>query len=168
MKLLVISDTHGRLDNPMFILNKIGPKMDHVIHLGDYDTDAITLSKQFPQLPFHFVQGNNDHSDTPYEKLVSIAGRRILCTHGHRQRVYWGLDRLHYLAQEQGAEVVLFGHTHIPLVEYAGSTLFVNPGSLTYPRSSSFPSFAILDLPQSGQITASIMELSPKNSIRKI
>lgn len=67
MKILVFSDTHNYLDNAREVLRRIGGQMDMVLHLGDHDTDAMELKKEFPSLPFHYVLGNNDYSwDTPY------------------------------------------------------------------------------------------------------
>ena len=55
MKLLVFSDSHGWLENARNVLRRIGGRMDMVCHLGDYDSDAEELQKEFPTLPFHVL-----------------------------------------------------------------------------------------------------------------
>ena len=116
MKILVFSDTHNYLDNAREVLRRIGGQMDMVLHLGDHDTDAMELKKEFPSLPFHYVLGNNDYSwDTPDKKMVFAGGKKLLLVHGHKQRVYWNYDSISYWAEEQGADAVLFGHTHRPV-----------------------------------------------------
>lgn len=158
MKILVLSDSHGWLDNAASVLTQLGERMDMVFHLGDFDEDAILLAEQFPQLPFHMVKGNNDFSmDTPSHKLVSAGGRRFLLTHGHRQRVYSGLDSISYWAEEQGADLALFGHTHVPLNDGWGRVHLFNPGSISMPRDSRIPTFGILTVEQ-GRIEGAIME----------
>ena len=54
----------------------------------------------------------------------------MLAVHGHRFDVKWGLDQLSYYAEERGAKVVLYGHTHIAAAEFVGPVLMVNPGAL--------------------------------------
>ena len=116
MKILVLSDTHAYLENARAVLARLQGKVDAVFHLGDHDDDAVALQQEFPKLPFHYVKGNNDYRvDTPSQKLVRLGGKTLLLTHGHKQRVYWNYDTISYWAEEQGADVVLFGHTHMPL-----------------------------------------------------
>lgn len=47
MKILVFSDTHNYLDNAREVLRRIGGQMDMVLHLGDHDTDAMELKRNF-------------------------------------------------------------------------------------------------------------------------
>ena len=55
--------------------------------------------------------------------------------HGHTQRVKYSLLSLGLLAEQKQAAAVLFGHTHIPKVEYSSTgRLLFNPGSLEEPR----------------------------------
>lgn len=158
MKILVLSDTHSYLDNARNVLKRIGGKMDLVFHLGDHDADALELQKEFPDLPFYYVKGNNDYLiDTPATKMVRAGGKVFLLTHGHKQRVHWNPDSIAYWAEEQGADVVLFGHTHMPVCDDSGRVMLFNPGSLSLPRGGSMPSFGIL-LVENGRVEGAIME----------
>ncbi len=165
MKLLVISDTHHYMDNARDVLLRIGAQMDAVVHLGDHDTDAAELQKEFPTLPFHVVKGNNDYGmQTPNNQILRIAGRAILLTHGHKQNVYFSYDSIAYWAEEKGADAVLFGHTHHPVYDNEGRVMLLNPGSLSLPRGGTAPTFAILDISENGRMEAAIMEYDKKKA----
>lgn len=158
MKILVFSDTHSYLDNARYVLRRIGEKMDMVFHLGDHDADALALQREFSYLPFHYVKGNNDYlMDTPSKKMVCVAGKNLLLTHGHKQRVHWNPNTIEYWAEEQGADVVLFGHTHRPFWDDSGRVAMFNPGSISLPRGGTRATFGILTI-ENGRIEAAIME----------
>ena len=158
MKILVLSDTHSYLDNARNVLKRIGDKMDMVLHLGDHDADALELMKEFPKLPFHYVKGNNDYlMDTPSKKMVRAGGKNLLLTHGHKQRVHWNPDTISYWAAEQGADVVLFGHTHVPVWDDSWHVALFNPGSISLPRGGGLPTFGILTI-ENGKVEGAIME----------
>ena len=141
MKILVFSDTHNYLDNAREVLRRIGGQMDMVLHLGDHDTDAMELKKEFPSLPFHYVLGNNDYSwDTPDKKMVFSGGKKLLLVHGHKQRA------------------VLFGHTHRPVYDDRGRVMLFNPGSISMPRGGTPPTFGILTIEENGRMEGAIME----------
>ena len=166
MKILVFSDTHGYLDSAEHVLKRIGGRMDMVFHLGDHDEDARELQKEFPKLPFHVVKGNNDYGiDTPSQKLVRAGGKTLLLTHGHKQRVHWNPDTISYWAEEQGADVVLFGHTHVPLWDDGGRVALFNPGSISLPRGG-MPTFGILTI-ENGRAEGAIMEYWNRETFKR-
>ncbi len=167
MKILVFSDTHSHLDRARNVLKRIGGKMDMVFHLGDHDTDALELQKEFPRLPFHYVKGNNDYLlDTPMKKMVRAGGKALLLTHGHKQRVHWNPDTIAYWAEEQGADAVLFGHTHMPVNDSSGRVMLFNPGSISLPRGGTMPSFGILTI-ENGRMEGAIMEYWNEETFRR-
>ena len=59
-KLLVLSDSHGNIDNMVFAVKKTAPDM--IIHLGDCWSDAVGLAEEFPEIPMAHVPGNCDFS----------------------------------------------------------------------------------------------------------
>lgn len=159
MKILVFSDTHGYLASAREVLRRIGGQMDMVFHCGDLDMDAIALSEEFPQIPFHFVRGNNEYSSsTPSTKMVLFGGKRFLLTHGHKQRVHWDLNTIGYWAEEQGADAVIFGHTHVPFCQENSGIFLFNPGSISMPRDGGTPTFGILEISENGILRGSVME----------
>lgn len=168
LKLLILSDTHGFLKNAQNVIDRIGDKIDEIIHLGDHDEDAADLSKEFPNKPFYIVKGNNDVGNTPYELLEKWNGQTVLLTHGHRQRVYWDLNGIYYLGAEKKANAVFFGHTHAPVNRWENGMLLFNPGSISMPRSTPFPTFGIVDISKDGDMRGTIMRYSSKESFRSI
>ncbi len=145
----VVSDSHG--DRAALEKSALRLKtMDAIIHLGDYAHDCQTI-QEITGKPMLSVRGNCDFaSSQPEEILQSFGKYRLLICHGHRYRVKQDLLLLNYRAQEMEAQVALFGHTHVPLVEWGGNTLFVNPGALTHGFSKG--TYAILKLGRTGII----------------
>lgn len=126
---LAVSDTHGNKRALKAIIREF-PKVPYLFHLGDNVRDAVFLSDHLPDTCVLNVKGNCDpgYPDPVYEDVV-IKGQRIILTHGHTLQVKYGLDRLLYYAQEHDANAILFGHTHIPVVEREGAVWLINPGS---------------------------------------
>lgn len=132
MRVGVFSDSHGdhvALDE---LLDRMGA-LDAVCFLGDVARDAEhlegCLAAMPNQPPLYAVRGNNDYFQScalPWELLIELGGVRIYMTHGHRLVSLMGLA---YKAQECGAQVALFGHTHEALCETAQGVLLLNPGS---------------------------------------
>ena len=136
MKIIVFSDSHRELDGMRQVLAREKP--DYVFHLGDHDSDAEQISREFPTLPVATVRGNCDGwSDTPKTLCFSLLGLRFFLCHGHTYGVKSGYLRVIYAAREQNADLLLFGHTHEAYYERAelggGRCLHIlNPGSCGY------------------------------------
>lgn len=130
-KILVVSDNHGDHQILESLISKYKTEVDAMFHCGD--SEFSPEDKVFDY--FNVVTGNCDYDPKFTEYLVSdVKGTRVLLTHGHLLSVNTGLERLNLLAQEKQAQVALFGHTHRLGVEYAHGCLFLNPGSISYPR----------------------------------
>ena len=129
MKILVLSDSHGNLENMIQAVEKETPRM--ILHRGDCWRDGERLHEHFPDIPFHQVPGNCDFRPTePAEQLLFLEDKRVLICHGHTYGVKQSLLTAGYAAEEQNLDLFLFGHTHRPLVDKRGKTLFLNPGSI--------------------------------------
>lgn len=129
MRILVLSDSHGNVDNMVRCVELADP--NYILHLGDCAPDADKLHRLFPNIPMDTVPGNCDWGNCdPPERLLEIGGKRILILHGHTRNVKSGLMRLTYAAKEIGVDAVLFGHTHQPLVDFDGAMYTMNPGSI--------------------------------------
>ena len=128
MKLLVLSDSHGNVDNMARAVELTQPR--HILHLGDCLRDAQALHERFPDLPMDTVPGNCDWGsfDQP-ERLLEMGGVRIFMLHGHTRNAKSSPMAAMYAAKEYGAQVLLFGHTHVPLVDNDGTLLTLNPGA---------------------------------------
>ena len=155
MLLAVFSDSHG---NPERMLRAIEhSKPDLVLHLGDGGRDIDKIKSQFPQLPLTAVRGNCDISgDLPEKKILNINGVKLLLTHGHLYGVKHTPAMLISEAVTQGANAVLFGHTHEP-VNYQEQGIFViNPGTAGYPPHQTYAEIEITD---SGELFSRIIRL---------
>lgn len=129
MKILVLSDSHGNLENMVQAVERENPRM--ILHLGDCWREAERLHDHFPEISFHQVPGNCDfRPQEPAEQLLFLEDKRVLMCHGHTYRVKQSLLLAGYAAEEQNLDLFLFGHTHQPLVDMRGKTLFLNPGSI--------------------------------------
>lgn len=160
MKLfLVISDSHGDMGCLKRIISQY-PSIGSVIHLGDYFRDAVRLQNLYPDKEYYMVPGNCDFSvfGIPAEITLEVEGLRVLITHGNRYGVKSGLGRLISRSLHEKTDVVLFGHTHTPLVLKTEGLLLVNPGSASYPRGGRNPTYALLEI-GNGRAEARIMEV---------
>ena len=147
MKILVLSDTHGDTNKAEEAIRN-NSEINLIIHLGDYFRDAQKLSAMFPEIPIEYIYGNSDFmiEDVPAEKMLEVCGKRIFITHGHRYSVKWDYDKLYKKAEEMHADLLLFGHTHIPDLIEKGNYCVLNPGSTSDPRDDSNESYAIIEI----------------------
>ena len=129
MKIAVFSDSHGQMEYMLRAADKEKP--DAIIHLGDHITDADRLRLVFQKTPVYAVLGNCDGSLPGENKiLLELEGKRILAMHGHTCHVKSGLLTAIYTAQEANADILLFGHTHVPLCDQSRGILILNPGTV--------------------------------------
>ncbi len=145
MKILIVSDTHGRDTNLELVVEKEAP-FDMLIHCGDVEGREFFI-EALAECPCCIVAGNNDFfSDLPREEEITLGGRKALVTHGHYYGVSMDLYGITEEAASRGCEIVLFGHTHRPTAERCNGVLAVNPGSLAYPRQQGRrPSYAVME-----------------------
>ena len=126
---LVVSDSHGNVENMCRAVEITRPAL--VLHLGDGWRDAEALARRFPELPLEKVPGNCDfRADERAERVVEIEDKRVMFCHGHTLGVKTDLGMLLRAALERGADAVLFGHTHKPLVDIRQGVVLLNPGSV--------------------------------------
>ena len=123
MKVLVVSDTHGR-DESLEMAVALEQPFDYLIHCGDVEGREFFI-EALAECPCTIVAGNNDFfSDLPREDEILLEGHKIMVTHGHN-----------------------YGHTHKPVVEKKNGVLVINPGSLSFPRQEGRrPSYAVMEL----------------------
>jgi predicted phosphodiesterase len=76
-----------------------------------------------------------------------------------------GFQDIAAAAGTAGAEAALFGHTHVPFCGIHRGIFLLNPGSIARPRSSAGPSFALLNCPARGPLSASFRGLISRNRV---
>lgn len=150
MKIGVLSDTHiHSLKAGITLAEKLlsGPfsNVDVVLHAGDHVLPE--LASCFYPLPWYGVQGNMDCSSDalPLQRVVQLGGFSIAMTHG------WGSpygieSRVLQSFCLEDIDVMIYGHSHIPVCHKVGSVLLMNPGSPTDKRSAPFHSVGLLYL----------------------
>lgn len=131
MRILVVSDVHGREDLFREAI-EAQPTANTVLFLGDGIRQAEAMEERYPDRTFYLVPGNCDFSTLPKVRQETLGGKRFYFTHGHIHDVKYGLYRIDAAAREALADIVLFGHTHVPYEEYADGLYLFNPGSLCY------------------------------------
>lgn len=130
MRILVVSDSH----NDSYTLGRIirsQPSAEVVIFLGDGVRDIEECSKYLVNKHVIGVRGNCDLvSDAEVSVTQTIEGKRFYITHGFLENVKFGIDNLIYKGQEIGADIILYGHTHLPVSKYIDGIYVFNPGSV--------------------------------------
>jgi uncharacterized protein len=144
MRLGVISDTHGLLRREVF---DVFEAVDHILHAGDVG-DAQILIELEALAPVTAVYGNADPPELrarlPQVATVELDGFAIVVTHGD-QLGHPTPAKLHDAFPR--AEIIVYGHTHKPLLELVDRTVTVmNPGGAGHPRFGIRPSIGILEL----------------------
>jgi hypothetical protein len=150
----VISDTHGRL-RPEVFAHFDG--VDGILHAGDIgDPDILTELEAIA--PVTAVSGNTDGpaiaARVPEVAMLEVGDRRITIVHGHRL----GSPTPELLrSAHPEADIVVFGHTHVPTVRWIDDRLFLNPGAAGPARFRLKPSIALLRLEE--RVHAEVIEI---------
>lgn len=99
------------------------------------------------------VAGNNDFfSELPGELTFKIGALQVWVTHGHHYYVSMGTEFIIEEARARGVDVVMYGHTHRPSIEYRAGIVVLNPGSLSYPRQDGRrPSYIVMETDRFGE-----------------
>ena len=159
VKLLVFSDSHGSFYEMKRVIAS-HPDADRVLFLGDglSDAEGLMLGGDMPSLVG--VMGNCDSFTSPYgllrrsEEVFTVEGYRLLLLHGHTAGAKTGLGGLIADGRRHRADLVLFGHTHIPAETYIGEEkggpmwLF-NPGSIARPADGN-KTYGMITLSEKG------------------
>ena len=66
------------------------------------------------------------------QRIIEIKGKKIFMCHGHKYGVKYGYNSIYYRGKEVGADIVLFGHSHLPIIEEYDGLILMNPGSISH------------------------------------
>lgn len=129
MKILVITDSHGRKDLIEKVLDRENPNI--VISTGDYCDDLDDIQYMYDNIKFHIVKGNCDFGNRKYEDdYILDIGKRFFLTHGHLYNVKSYMNEIEKKSEELKVDCVCFGHTHIPYRAQKNNIEYFNPGAL--------------------------------------
>lgn len=152
MRIIVFSDSH----NNYFVLSDImrsQQNADAFIHLGDGENEFMKLRDDYPYKITRQVAGNCDWAQfSNISDTLTLEGKKIFFTHGHRYGVKLGLENLKKAARDAGSDVALFGHTHEAVMFYEDGIYYMNPGSVTHPRGNR-RSYGVIDITDAGIVT---------------
>jgi len=158
MKILVTSDTHGKEQKLIDVIDKHSQQVQMVIHLGDHNRDFCDLDSKYRHLKMEAVGGTYD-GFVDSEKILKLENKKLLLLHGDKHGVKSGLDRLFYYAKEKQVDVCLFGHTHIQTMFEREGILFMNPGSMFAPLDRSNGGYGIITITPEGEISGEVFGL---------
>src|SRR5699024_6621785 len=150
MKLLVTADTHltkTRKPLPKRLIKELR-NAELIIHAGDcIELDVWEEMERYA--PVRGVYGNADGADItskfPFKDLFEVNGYTIGLTHGHGEKKTTE-KRVREAFADDEVDIIIFGHSHVPMLRYINQTMLLNPGSPTYKRKLPYYSFAILEL----------------------
>ncbi|OPZ68398.1 MAG: phosphodiesterase [bacterium ADurb.Bin478] len=147
----VLSDTHRRLPEAVFSLFA---DVQHIIHAGDIGDWDIVLSLQ-TLAPVTAVYGNCDdyrvRRHCPLQQTLRVNGLTVQVTHISQEAPEE--------APESLQKIQIYGHSHVASIQHFGSTLFINPGSISRPRQDQRPSVALLQVDGEQPPRAEILSL---------
>lgn len=153
-RILIFSDTHGYINDCIRLIDTLSPTA--IIHAGDIVRDCDDLMTLYPNIPIHCVCGNNDFSSRfPWDLTVTEEDKKIFITHGHTYRVKYetSYSTLLKKAKEAGADMCVFGHTHIPYNDIKDGIMIMNPGSVRFTRT-----YGVCEI-ENGKMRADIIKL---------
>lgn len=161
MKLMFVSDIHGSLPATERLLTLFSQSgADYLLILGDilnhgprnalpegYDPAQVATRLNMLAAKIIAVRGNCDSEvdqmllkfplTAPWQQVLT-ARRRLFVTHGH----LYGPDNLPPL---EAGDVLIYGHTHIPVAAQQGDIFHFNPGSVAIPKGGFEASYGILN-----------------------
>lgn len=157
MKIGIISDTHGLLRAQVF---EAFDGVEHILHAGDVG-DPDILAELAAIAPVTAVWGNVDGTEirarVPEVARLELGGVRIVIIHGMQ---FGSPTPQKVAAAHADAGLVVFGHSHRPLIQQVGPTLAVNPGSAGPRRFKDPVTVAIAEI-ENGSIEARLIPLIP-------
>lgn len=163
MKVGVISDTHAPRRwkiCPPAVAEQLRD-VDVILHAGDVCT-ADVLDELAALAPVRAVLGNNDRSDVaawgaPETLELALDGLRVAMIHDSGQKQ----GRLARMRMRfPTAELVIFGHSHIPLDQVADGFRIFNPGSPTDRRRQHQGTIGLLEIDSGQLVSATIVPVT--------
>ena len=92
------------------------------------------------------------------ENIDRVAG--VFLTHGHRYQVNFGIQTLKEAALLRGADIAMYGHTHVPIINQGRDVTILNPGSLTLPRQDGFArTYILMEIDREGEAHFTLCKL---------
>lgn len=134
-KILVLSDSHGHNNFLRYAIGQETP-IDMLIHCGDVEGNLVSILGKGADYEIQAVKGNCDFGySIPRVLNLKVGFYNIFVAHGDQYGVKYSDDGILEAARQNWADVVLYGHSHVPeVVTTEDNILIVNPGSVAIPH----------------------------------
>ncbi|OYT42947.1 MAG: YfcE family phosphodiesterase [Candidatus Aenigmarchaeota archaeon ex4484_56] len=142
MKLLIISDLHMIIPEIPEIIKEYGEKCDYIICAGDYTSERTLNAVKKLNENNICVKGNCDSLELPEYIETKLLNYKIGVIHSS-QFGRGNMEGLYKFAKLKNLDVIIFGHTHKPLIKKIGNILLINPGTLSGAIRNSYRYFSI-------------------------
>lgn len=163
LKIVVTADTHlkkpGQL--PSRLITEL-QSADLIVHAGDWKTvDICNELSRYGDVAgvYGNIDDDNLREQLPAKQLLNIKGFNIGVVHGHGDKKTTEKRAIEAFVDEQ-PDIIIFGHSHIPMIRFFKKQLLLNPGSSTDKRALPYYSFAILEIGE--EIHAELIFFSDK------
>lgn len=160
MRILIVSDSHGDRNYIDQAIERVEPDM--ICHLGDAQGDDIHI-QAMGDCPLHIVRGNCDHDmSLPIVETFELGPHKVLMSHGHYfggspSSIEAGLRRE---AEKEGCDIIMYGHTHIPVLKEGPELTILNPGSIARPRQDGRKhTYIVLEVTRKGDFLYNLCSL---------
>jgi putative phosphoesterase len=149
MRYGILSDTHGALHPAV---PELFAGVAEILHAGDVGTERV-LDELMAIAPVAAVRGNTDDHGSldrlPERLVLEREDRRIVVLHGHLVRAAKPEILLEH-TRDARPDLVVYGHTHVPLHERRAGVVFFNPGAAGKPQFRSKPTIGLLEIAADG------------------
>jgi uncharacterized protein len=159
MRLLIASDLHGRLSRVEELetwIKTLSP--DKILLLGDYlyngprngvptDYDPMAVSQKLNLYKDKIigVRGNCDSRIDDELLAFPLLDNRRFSLDGHAFDLYHGDAFSLKGLQAEAGDILLSGHTHVYVLKKENGFIYLNPGSISFPKNGNPPTFALID-----------------------
>ena len=154
----IISDTHGIVSAKALLALE---GVDQIWHAGDIGSMEV-ITELSIIAPVIGVSGNTDNfpviSKFPMNQVIEVFDLRILLTHVHLNNNFVRLINSSW-ESDKNFDVIIFGHTHRPLIRKHQSVLYFNPGSARQPRGNKIPTIGRLTIYSDNSVDSQIINL---------
>ena len=159
MKVLIASDIHGRLQATKrleAVINRLSP--ERIILLGDYlyngprngvpnDYDPMATANILNKYAriITAVRGNCDSRVDQTVLRFPFKDSEITYANGYRCDLIHGDLLTSDLVNVERGDILMFGHTHVPMLKREDGVIYLNPGSISFPKNGNPPSYALMN-----------------------
>ncbi len=159
MRILIASDIHGRLQAAKKLERVVlGLKPEKVLLLGDFlyngprngvpeDYDPMGTANILNRLApiVTAIRGNCDSRVDESLLRFPLEDSRVLYLNGFRCDLIHGDLLTSDLIRVDRGDILMYGHTHVPVLKKKDGVFFVNPGSIAFPKEGFPPTYAVMD-----------------------